>query len=66
MSARKPTRADYRYAARSLFHDEGRIEVDDSAKVSMGDPAEGAYVQAWVWVPLDDALSARAAREVGR
>lgn len=35
--------------ARVEYGDEGRIEIDDDAKVSRGsDP--GAYVQAWVWV----------------
>lgn len=33
---------------------EGELEVDDNAKVSMHDPAEGAYVQAWVWVSSED------------
>lgn len=38
--------------ARRLHSEEGTLEVDDNAQVSPGDG--GAYVQAWVWVPLDD------------
>jgi len=34
---------------KELYHDEGEIEVDDGAPVSIGEDA-GAYVQAWVWV----------------
>jgi hypothetical protein len=41
---------DYRAAAMKLWHREGEIEIDASAVVSRGDD-EGAYVQAWVWVP---------------
>lgn len=40
----------YRIAAEDLFHREGQCEIDEGAKVSLGDD-EGAYVQAWVWVP---------------
>lgn len=36
-------------AARSRYHREGEIEIDDTAVVSRGDDA-GAYVMAWVWV----------------
>ncbi len=39
----------FRQRARELYHDEGEIEVDDGATVSIGEDA-GAYVQAWVWV----------------
>lgn len=43
------TKQQYRAAAKRLFNQEGKIEVDPNAKVSVGgDP--GAYVQAWVWV----------------
>lgn len=41
--------AKYITAARLEHGSEGRIEIDDNAKVSRGDDA-GAYVQAWVWV----------------
>lgn len=43
----------YRRAARRLWHEDGQIEVDESAEVSlMDDPdaEQGAYVQAWVYV----------------
>lgn len=39
-------------AASLLFAEEGRIEIDDHAMVSPGDDP-GAYVQAWVWVPIE-------------
>ena len=32
----------------------GELEIDSDAQVSNGDDA-GAYVQAWVWVPDDEA-----------
>ena len=48
---------NYVEAAKRLFHKEGEIEVDDSATVSRGDP-DGAYVQAWVWVPESEAKKA--------
>jgi hypothetical protein len=41
----------FRLRARDLYHEEGEIEIDDQATVSVADPTEGAYVQAWVWVP---------------
>jgi hypothetical protein len=45
----------YRDAAKKLFHREGELEIDAGAPVSKADPEdggdEGAYVQAWVWVP---------------
>lgn len=37
-------------AARAELQDEGELEVDDPAVVSMADDADGAYVLAWVWV----------------
>ena len=46
------TRMAYIEAARANYGDEGRIEIDDNAKLSRGSDS-GAYVQAWVWV--DDA-----------
>lgn len=39
----------YRRAAKEQHHRDGEIEVDDDAKVSLGDDP-GAYVQAWIWV----------------
>lgn len=47
---RKPSLTQrYREAARARWHRDGEIEIDDNAKVSLGDDP-GAYVQAWVWV----------------
>ena len=43
----------FRIRAKELYHDEGEIEVDDNALVSAGD-GDGAYVQAWVWVPSEE------------
>jgi hypothetical protein len=41
----------FRNRARELYHEEGQIEVDADACVSVADG--GAYVAAWVWVPLE-------------
>ena len=35
--------------AREIHEKDGRVEIDDNAKVSEGDDP-GVYVQAWVWV----------------
>ena len=43
----------FRQRARELYQEEGEIEVDDGALVSIGKGA-GAYVQAWVWVDSDE------------
>ena len=45
----KITNQQYVDAARSIYHQDGEIEVDDGAKVSRGTD-DGVYVQAWVWV----------------
>lgn len=42
----------FRARARELYHVEGEIEIDEKASVSLGG-TEGAYVQAWVWVPSE-------------
>jgi hypothetical protein len=39
-------------AARRMYNKDGEIEIGYGAKVSMSE--EGAYVQAWVWVPLEE------------
>jgi hypothetical protein len=46
----------YRDAARRLYHDEGHIEVDKQAEVSISEneDADGCYVQAWVWVCAEE------------
>jgi len=43
----------YRTRAKELYHQEGEIEVDPDARVSIGG-SDGAYVQAWVWVPRSE------------
>lgn len=47
------TDADYRALAKKKYEDEGVLEIDDNAKVSISEDPQGvrgAYVQAWVWV----------------
>lgn len=51
-SSEYPTDEQYREAAKRVHGEEGEVEIDNTATVSRGDDA-GAYVQAWVWVPLD-------------
>jgi len=55
-SKKLPTAKQYREAARRLHHAYGECEVDGNARVSRdhGPDEEGAYVQAWVWVPRED------------
>lgn len=43
---------EVREVARTLYVDEGSVEIDDGAPVSRTDGGAGAYVQAWVWVPF--------------
>ncbi len=42
----------FRSQAKALYHEDGAIEVDANALVSVG-KEQGAYVQAWVWVPTE-------------
>ena len=42
-----------RTRANELYHRDGIIEVDGNARISRGDD-EGAYVEAWVWVPFKE------------
>ena len=49
----------FRELAKDLYQDEGRIEIDDGGDVRRADepedwPTKGAYVQAWVWVGVED------------
>jgi hypothetical protein len=44
----------FRRRARELYAEDGQVEIDADAPVSSGS-AEGGYVQAWVWVPLEEA-----------
>jgi hypothetical protein len=43
----------FRTRANELYSEEGQIEVDSNARVSNGND-DGAYVEAWVWVPLKE------------
>jgi hypothetical protein len=43
----------FRARAKELYYKDGEIEVDSNAIISYGDDA-GAYVAAWVWVPLEE------------
>jgi heme-degrading monooxygenase HmoA len=52
MQRHKPTKEDYRETAKACHNSEGYCEVDDNAEVSESD--DGAYVQAWVWIPKED------------
>ena len=44
----------YREAAIDQYGNEGEVEIDDDAIVSLGDD-DGAYVEAWVWVNKEEA-----------
>ena len=46
-------------AARNEYQKEGEIEIDDNARISRaeGNPHEGAFVQAWVWVADEEATT---------
>ncbi len=52
-----PTDEQMRAAALAAYSDPGTIDIDHDAPVSRadGNPAKGAYVQAWVWVDDTDA-----------
>jgi len=52
-----PTKKQMIAAARSQYESEGEIEIDDNAKLSRaeGNPDDGAFVQAWVWVSDEEA-----------
>jgi len=39
-------------AAQAKYHEDGSIEIDSNAEVSMS--GDGAYVQAWVYVSRDE------------
>lgn len=38
---KKQLKNQFRAAAKRLYHDEGTIEVDDTARISTSDPEEG-------------------------
>jgi len=46
-------KAKYRYAALE-HHRSGELEIDDEAEVSLGADGQGAYVQAWLWIPKSE------------
>jgi hypothetical protein len=46
--------AAYRVAAKRK-EEEGELEIDDTAGVSIGEDGSGAYVQAWLWVSKAEA-----------
>ena len=54
-----PTRKAMIAAARNEYQKEGEIEIDDNARISRaeGNPDEGAFVQAWVWVADEEATT---------
>ncbi len=45
----------FRDLAREQYQEEGRLEIDDNASISRAESdATGVYVQAWVWVEIDE------------
>lgn len=57
---KRPTVEQYRNAAKRLHHVEGETEIDEDARISRpaaDEPEDRAYVQAWVWVPIEEACS---------
>jgi hypothetical protein len=49
----------WRQMAKDEHQEDGRVEIDDNAAISLSEASEGivgAYVQAWVWVDLPDEL----------
>jgi hypothetical protein len=56
----KPTEDQFRNAAQRLHHDEGTLEIDDTAPVSSSEHDQsGAYVQAWIWITSEEASPAK-------
>lgn len=45
----KAQRESYIRRAKEQYEEEGSIEIDDHAKLSVGGE-KGCYVEAWVWV----------------
>lgn len=52
--AERENKAEARSIAKQVWHKDGEIEIDDDAEVSVSldheGNAQGAYVQAWVYV----------------
>ncbi len=53
----EPTDEQYRLAARRKHEEEGVLEFDDEPVISKweGETGCGAYVQAWVWIDVEEA-----------
>ena len=51
---KRPTKKQYRQAAIDNHYDEGTLEIDRAALVSVSPQDRGAYVQAWLWIPDDE------------
>lgn len=43
-----------RQLAKERYQQQGELEFDDDALVSIGDDPSGGYVQAWVWVEWEE------------
>ncbi len=58
---KQPTRKEMIAAGRGLYQSDD-IEIDHNAKLSRaeGNPENGAFVQAWVWVSDEEARQERA------
>ncbi len=58
---KQPTRKEMIAAARGLYQSDD-IEIDHNPKLSRaeGNPENGAFVQAWVWVSDEEARQQRA------
>ena len=52
--ALEPDQPKYLKYARENLHEDGELEFDDDAAVSLGDD-DGAYVMCWKWVSADEA-----------
>lgn len=53
----QPTDEQFRLAARRKHEEEGVLEFDDEPVISKweGETGYGAYVQAWVWIDIEEA-----------
>jgi hypothetical protein len=52
--AKRPEAEQKYFEAAKERQDDGTLEIDDNAVVSMG-ADDGAYVEAWIWVEASDA-----------
>jgi len=55
----KKLEKEYIRVAKEAHHEEGNLEIDDTAKVSFCRDERGVllggYVEAWLWVDVEDA-----------